>query len=413
MNPQHSQHYQELEDYAIQAARGVYNYQRMIEPMMTYYKYMIQNKPEWLKAITTYKGSGYSLINQLLLKKVELKTGINYIRKTKNSLEIMRERLKNIWEMKECVQSLDVILAGAPQVSEETIVYRGVSKDPVPEIFYCEGERVFVKFPNFLSTALNPGVTTGFASPEESGVLFVITLPIGTRGLFLFDLFPDVTHPNEYKLEEKFVDRETELLLPRDCIFELERIELQSSPDRSQTLKQATCLQHVKFRKCYYLRLVEQPTLEMYVRDYATLFKNGTVKLSAEMSYALPLILEPKIDISDPESPSLPHPNIPIVGTEETKPIMSRTTVPNALVPTESQSKSPRIKSPKRQSKNSRNKSPKRQSKNSQNKSPKRQSKSPRNKSPRNKNSRNKSPRDKNSRAKSPKRQSKNPRVIE
>lgn len=266
-------------------------YVSMAEPMIEYYDTHVTNDKKAVKALKRYKFHDYTSINQLLLGNPHMEFSLDDILfeiqdmkkddNTKSHLSVrdVHQHLASIYQKQlvslvDTIKTIDKLILNAPALTESVTVYRGIQTDIYDDLV-CRDKTFYWTSPAYMSTSFSKNVSESFKS--RHGIMFIVSLPIETRGLFLpWDI------PVKGSIGNSSIDNEYELLLPRGSEFLIESIDFVKSDSYkvSSKYKNIPCeKKYPLYTKVYKMRLVSQPSLADLKRDYNRMVKNVQVQL--------------------------------------------------------------------------------------------------------------------------------------
>jgi hypothetical protein len=154
------------------SARNKDVYIDLAEKMVDYYDKQIVNSKKKVDALNYYKTTGYTLINQILLKKCEYAFSLTNVvkqqpkRDTISVKELIRSTTDEFYlELQESMNSikvLDKVIDNAPFiVNDEITVYRGMAVDIYDDLV-CENKQYYYTFPTYISTSFSSNVSHAF-----------------------------------------------------------------------------------------------------------------------------------------------------------------------------------------------------------------------------------------------------------
>lgn len=249
----------------------------LAEKMVEYYDKKIINSKKKVEALNYYKTSGYTTINQILLKECEYNFSLNDILHqhpkedtvtVKDLLDlIFKEYSEDITSSIDAIKTLDKVIDDAPTILDNEItVYRGMKTDIYDELV-CENKKYYYTFPTYISTSFSSNVSNSFRG--RNGVFYTLILPSETKGIYL---------PWNLSYKESFgkntIDNEFELLLQRGSKFVVESIEYKQEPRYKgfSTYQNIPCeKEHPRYIRHYTMRLVSQPNMQQLQKQYKTL----------------------------------------------------------------------------------------------------------------------------------------------
>lgn len=267
---------------------GKLKYLSLAQSMVDFYNDKVIKNKKYVEALQSYKWSGYEIINQILLKKVQHDISVQDIIQTvkeekektidrdKVLINVTKSLLNGIKRNIQTIKLLDTIIYSAPQLIPNSItVYRGMSADIYNDLV-CEDKQFYYTSPTYMSTSLSPSVTDNFKGSD--GVKYIIHLPSTTKAVFL---------PWRISESKNFgnvtVDNEFEVLLLRGSKFLVESVSFEPEPIYKQKMlkyKNIPCYDKIPvFTKTYTMRLVSQPSIEELKKNYSKLLKDIKVDL--------------------------------------------------------------------------------------------------------------------------------------
>jgi hypothetical protein len=266
-------------------------YVKMAEPMIEYYDTYVTNNKKAVKALQQYKYNEYASINQLLLGKPFLEFSLDDIlwdmqdgkKDNDNKCQILvrdiQQHLIQVYHKRhvslvDTIKTIDKLILNAPALVDNVTVYRGMQTDIYDDL-ECRDKMFYWTSPAFMSTSFSKNVSNTFKS--RHGIMFVISVPSETRGLFLpWEI------PVKGSIGNSTIDNEYELLLPRGCQFLVESIDYvkNMSYKESSTYKNIPCeKKYPSYTKVYKMRLVSQPSIAELKRNYNRMTKTGKFEL--------------------------------------------------------------------------------------------------------------------------------------
>lgn len=281
---------------------GKLTYFSVARNMIQYYNNEIFGNKRSIQALDSYKLIGYSMINQLLLKKLVIDISLFDIieavkdnnKKTIDEKQVIATVIKGeLARIKEHIQTikvLDSIIINAPNFIVDTItVYRAMSGDIYDDLV-CENKQYFYTCPTYMSTSLTPNVTDKFKGKD--GTRYIIKLSPMAKCIFL----PWQLKQN-HDMGNVIVDDEFELLLLRGSKFLIESMSFEPEPIHKRKLlkyRDIPCYDHLPvFTKTYTMRLISQPSFEE--------LKNGYAKIKKDVTFGLKFWNLSDIPLSDIE----------------------------------------------------------------------------------------------------------------
>ena len=255
----------------------------LAEKMMDYYDKKIVNTKKKVDALNLYKTSGYTTMNQLLLKKCEYHFALSDIvhhspKREKLNVKDMLELVSNEFAEEvnksiNAIKIIDKIIAEAPMILDNEIsVYRGMRTDIYDDLV-CENKKYYYTFPTYISTSFSSKVSHAFKGRQ--GVFYTLILPPETKGIYL----PwDLSYKESFGT--KIIDYEFEYLLQRGSKFVVESIEYkpESAYKGFSTYQNIPCeKEHPRYVRHYTMRLVSQPTIHQLQKQYKNLMENVKV----------------------------------------------------------------------------------------------------------------------------------------
>lgn len=266
-------------------------YVNMAEAMIEYYDTHVTKDKKAVKALKRYKFHDYTSINQLLLGKPSMEFSLNDIlfdiqdikqddnKKSQLSVSDVHQHLVSIYQKQlvslvDTIKTIDKLILDAPALTENVTVYRGIRTDIYDDLV-CRDKLFYWTSPAYMSTSFAKDVSESFKS--RHGIMFIVSLPVETRGLFLpWEI------PLKGSLGNSSIDNEYEFLLPRGSEFLIESIDYVKSDSYkvSSKYKNIPCeKKYPLYTKVYKMRLVSQPSLADLKRDYNRLTKGVEVQL--------------------------------------------------------------------------------------------------------------------------------------
>lgn len=235
--------------------------------------------PKHIQAIRDYKMDSTAINNFLVNRQIDV--SLSGQSKQEMNIDMEKRVSERIKSMLSYIHTLDSLICAAPKLKRQLIVYRGMDRNFIKTVRCNRNGITLSTFRNFVSTTVAIPVSLSFGHE----VLCTIILPVGSQ--FIMPFYGLDAQGYEHVDSHTMIDYEREVLLPRNCTFEILKVELIKDTNflfygKQNNLYCSTKNDEALLATKYHIvmKLRNQPTQRELQDDLIKLKKNQFVKVT-------------------------------------------------------------------------------------------------------------------------------------